>query len=73
MKRAVRSVIRLAAAGIMIIGALYLGMDFMRYRFQGGRPSAVQLVLGMIAIGAGLVLFLASSALAARLADHFDE
>ncbi len=73
MKRAVRSVIRLVAAGGILIGAMYLGVEFMRYRLRSAEPGLLGTLLSVLAIVAGVVLFATSSGLAARLTDDADE
>ncbi len=73
MKRAVRTSIRLVAAGFMVIGGMVLGLEFMRDRVKHAEASVGQYVLGAVLIVAGVVLYWASSRLAERLADDFEE
>ena len=73
MNRAVRTVIRLVAAGLMVIGGMVIGLEFMRDRVKHAQLSVGQCVLGGLLIVAGVVLFWASSRLAERLADDFEE
>ena len=73
MKRAVRSVIRLMAGGMIVIGGMVLGLQFVRYRFHGAEPGVRPVLFGGLLITAGVALFATSSVLAARLTDDFDE
>lgn len=73
MKRAVRSVIRLIAAGFIVIGGIYAGLEFAQYRSANGDPSLLRILLSTLTVVAGLVLFASSSGLAARLTGEYDE
>ena len=73
MKRAVRTVIRLIAAGIIVIGSMSIVLEFARYKLQRAEPDIWQFLLGSFAIVAGLALFAASSRLAARWTRDADD
>ena len=73
MKRAVRMILRLIAAGILIVGAMTMGLQLMLQLKHRGEPSMTRVLLGGLGVVLGLVLFAASSSLAERLTDDFDE
>ena len=73
MKRVVRSVIRWIAAGLVLVGGLELGLEFMRYKIRGEWPGWGRCLLGTILAMAGGVLFWASGRLAGKLTEDFDE
>jgi hypothetical protein len=73
MKHAVGNVIRLVAAGIIVIGGMSIVLEFARYRLQSAEPDVWQFLLGSCAIVAGLALFAASSRLAARWTGDSDD
>ena len=73
MKRAVRSVIRFIATGFIVVGGMYAGLEFAEYRTPGANPSVLRILVSTLAVVAGLVLFAASSGLAARFTDDYDE
>ena len=73
MKRAVRTLIRLVAAGFVLFGSLTFGLEFMRDRMKHAGISVWHCVLGGILVVIGVVLFWTSARLAERLGEDFDE
>ena len=73
MKRAVRTVIRLIAAGIIVFGGLNLALEFARFRQHRADFSSGRCVVDSLVIVLGVILAAASGKLAARLTDDFDE
>lgn len=72
MKRAVRSVIWLVAAALAMLGALGIGLEFVRHRMQGAPFSIWHIALDVLAILAGVFFFLAADSLAEQLTDDID-
>jgi hypothetical protein len=73
MQRAVRSIIRLIAAGVIAIGILGLALEYARHRKGSADFSAWHCLRDSLAVALGAVLYAASSKLARRLAEDFDE
>jgi hypothetical protein len=73
MKRAVRSVLRLLAAGAVVVGGMELGLEFTRHRLRGTTASVWHCLLGALIVLAGVALFAASDRLARTLTDDFEE
>jgi hypothetical protein len=73
MKRAARTLIRLIAAGIIVIGVLSLGLEFARYRQHRADFSGWRCVFDFLAVTLGAILLAVSSKLADRFTDDFDE
>ncbi len=73
MRRAVRMVLRLAAAGIVLLGGMGIGLEMVRHRMQGAGLNWWKSGLSLLAILAGLFLFLASSSLAEQLTDDVED
>jgi hypothetical protein len=73
MKRAVRMVIRLISAGIIVVAGMNVGLEYVRHRMQGTEIGLWRVCLGMLGVVLGLVLFAASTALAERMTDDIDE
>ena len=73
MKRAVRSIIRLIAAGLLLFGGIELGWEFIRHRVQKSEISAWHCALGGILIALGILSFWASGRLAEQFTDDFEE
>jgi len=73
MKRAVRTVIRLIATGIIVFGGLTLALEFARFRQHRADFSSRRCVVDSLVIVLGVILAAASGKLAARLTDDFDE
>lgn len=74
MRRAVRKVLRLAAVCIVVLGLMGLGLEFVNQRLHPGTAlNGWRITLGLLAIGVGVLLFLASPSLAEQLTDDVDE
>jgi hypothetical protein len=73
MKRAVRTVIRFIAAGMVIVGGMNVGLEFVRRQVQEADLDPWRLAIGLLAVVAGIALFAASAALAAKMTDDIDE
>lgn len=73
MKRAVRAILRLIAAGLLVFGGLELGLEFMRRRVHKAQISLWHFVIGAVLIALGVLLFAVSARLAEQLTDDFDE
>jgi hypothetical protein len=72
MKRAVQMVLRLIAAGLMVIGGLNLLLQFAGRR-KGLAPNLWVCLLWGVLIALGVALFAKAAALASQLTDDFDE
>jgi hypothetical protein len=76
MKRAVRTLIRLVAAGLLVFGGMELGLEgyvYMRHQRSGAEISPWYCIIGAVLIVLGAILFAASSKLAHKLAGDLDE
>ncbi|MBC8094999.1 MAG: hypothetical protein H7Y43_04230 [Akkermansiaceae bacterium] len=73
MRRAVRNLIRLVAAGMIIFGALQIGLEVARQRTQKTEIRLTQCVTGAALILTGGMLAAASARLAARFTEEDDE
>jgi hypothetical protein len=73
MKRAVRTLIRLVAAGFLVFGGMTIGLEFARRSVPNAEAKPSQFVLGGILLAGGLVLLVFSGRLAERLADDFED
>jgi hypothetical protein len=79
MKRAVRTLLRLIAAGLLIFGALEIGLEFEHHQLQirnhvePAETNIWRYVIGAVLVVAGLFLFAASASLAEQLTDDFEE
>jgi drug/metabolite transporter (DMT)-like permease len=73
MKRAVRTVLRLAAAGLILFGVLTLGLELLRQRLPDAGIRWWSCVLGALLVVVGGVLYAMSARLADRFTDDFDE
>jgi cytochrome c biogenesis protein CcdA len=73
MKRAVRTIIRLIAGGLMVFGGLQAGLEFARHRLKETEASPGQYVIGSLLIAMGVALLIFSSRIAARLTEDYDE
>ena len=72
MRRAVRTVIRLIAAGIIVVAVMSLALEFTRSRQHRADFAVWRCVIDFLAVALGVVLFATSSKLAARLTDGFE-
>jgi hypothetical protein len=73
MKRAVRAIIRLTAAGLSVLGGMEIGLEWVRHRMHKADISLWHYIFGAVLIGLGVLIFAASASLAERLTDDFDE
>ena len=73
MNRAVRFVIRLIAAGVILFGGLEIALEYLRHRMKNAEISVWQCIIGGILIVLGSFLFWASAWLAEHLTDDSDE
>jgi len=73
MKRAVRTVIRLLAAGLFLVGGMEIGLEFMRQRAKEGGIRLGSCLLGAVLIVLGATLAGVSGRLATRLTEDFEE
>jgi hypothetical protein len=79
MKRAVRTLLRLIAAGLLIFGALEIGLELEHHQLQirnhvePAETNIWRYVIGAVLVVAGLILFAASASLAEQLTDDFEE
>jgi|WetSurMetagenome_2_1015567.scaffolds.fasta_scaffold182471_2 hypothetical protein len=73
MKRAVRTVLRLIAAGLMLFGGLELGLEFLRRNLPETRISLWRCLIGALLLVLGGTLFAASARLAEQWTDDLDE
>jgi TRAP-type C4-dicarboxylate transport system permease small subunit len=73
MKRAVRTVLRLIAAGLILFGALALALEFLHHRLPEAGISLWSCFVGTMLVGLGGALYAMSARLAERFTDDFDE
>jgi hypothetical protein len=73
MNRAVRNLIRVIAAALVVIGGLLLGLQFIQHRTRGVEFSLSQMLLGAGLIIGGIVLLIVSAKLAKKLTEDFEE
>jgi hypothetical protein len=73
MKRAVRSIIRLAAAGLVVFGIMEIGLELVRYRLRNAEISIGHCLMGAVLIALGITLFASSARLATKWTDDFEE
>jgi hypothetical protein len=73
MRRALRNLFRLLAAGLVVFGAMGIGLEFIRHRLRGAeiRWTYVGVSTGLTA--AAIALFATSDRMAARLSDDADD
>jgi multisubunit Na+/H+ antiporter MnhG subunit len=72
MKRAVRIILCLIAAGLIVFGALAIGLALLRHIAQDIKLSAWLVTGGAVLMVLGVILLAASTRLAQRLTDDFD-
>jgi divalent metal cation (Fe/Co/Zn/Cd) transporter len=79
MKRAVRTLIRIIAAALIIFGALEIGLEAAHHQVQVHEHAQTiqtnfwHYIIGAILIVVGAILFLGSESLADQLTDDIDE
>ena len=79
MKRAVRTLIRIIAAALILFGALEIGFEVVHHQVQVSKHAQTiqsniwHYIIGAILIAVGVVLFLGSESLADQLTDDIDD
>jgi hypothetical protein len=79
MKRAVRTVIRIIAAALLVFGALEIGLEIAHHKIQVRHhvepieANVWRYIIGAILFVVGVILFLGSESLADQLTDDIDE
>ena len=73
MRRAVRSLIRLIASGLLLFGAIEIGFQYMNHRARHAEINLWHCIAGAVLFVAGLILLGLSAKLAERLTDDFEE
>jgi len=73
MRHAVRTVLVLVAAGMILIAGMFLGLEVMKGRTGHGTPSVLLCVLYGVLVLVGAALIWKSNTIAGRLTDDFDE
>lgn len=73
MRRAVRNLIRIVAAALVVFGALEFVYEFTRQRTEQAEINLWHLALGAVLVIAGIVFFATSRKLAEKLTDDFEE
>lgn len=72
LQKAVRSLIRLLAAGTVIINVMLGGLQLLNHRASGREINSFQITFHAFLFLAGVGLFACSTKLAARLTDESD-
>jgi drug/metabolite transporter (DMT)-like permease len=79
MKRAVRTLIQIIAGGLMVFGALEIGLEIAHHQVQVHNhvdPIATNVwryIIGAVLLLLGIILFAGSESLAEQLTDDIDE
>jgi drug/metabolite transporter superfamily protein YnfA len=73
MKHAIRMVLWLIAAGLIVIGGLNVTLELTRHWLRQTSLSVWFCLLWAVFIVLGVILFLKASALAGRVTDDFEE
>ncbi len=73
MKRAIRAVLILIAAGLLVFGGMEIGLELVRHRLQQAAINGWHCGLGAILVFGGLLLLATSNRLARKLSDDFDD
>lgn len=73
MKRAVRTLIRIIAAALVVFGGMQMALEFFRDRLNETGLRWGPIIIGALLIVGGIILLAASAALAERFTDDFDE
>lgn len=71
--KAIRSLLLLVASGMVLIGALQIGLEFTRQRLHGTEPGVAGLVLWGALVFLGLLLSATSGRLARKLTGEDDD
>jgi hypothetical protein len=79
MKRPVRTLIQIIAAGLMLFGVLEIGLEFAHHQVQIRehiepiKTNIWRYIIGVLLFLVGIILFLGSDSLAEQLTDDIDE
>jgi hypothetical protein len=79
MKRAVRTLIQIIAAGLMLFGVLEIGLEFAHHQVQIRehiepiKTNIWRYIIGVLLFVVGIILFLGSNSLAEQLTDDIDD
>jgi len=79
MKRAVRTLIRIIAVGLLVFGALEIGLEIAHHQVQVRdhiapiKTNIWHYIIGAGLILTGVILFAGSESLAEQLTDDIDE
>jgi drug/metabolite transporter (DMT)-like permease len=79
MKRAVRTLIQIIAAGLMVFGALDIGLEIEHHQLQVHNhvePVTTNIwhyIIGAVLLVAGVIIFAGSESLAEQLSDDIEE
>jgi drug/metabolite transporter (DMT)-like permease len=79
MKRAVRTLIQIIAAGLMIFGVLEIGLELehhavqVRNHVEPVETNLWRYIIGALLLLVGVILFAGSDSLAEQLTDDIDE
>jgi hypothetical protein len=79
MKRAVRTLIQIIAAGLMVFGALEIGLEIEHHLVQARhhvdplKTNVWSYIIGGVLLIIGMILFAGSDSLADQLTDDIEE
>jgi len=73
MKRAVRTLIRLIAAALVLFGGMGIGLEFLRHRMKNAEINIWNGMIGATLVLLGAILYGVSAKLANRWTKDFDE
>jgi uncharacterized membrane protein YkvI len=79
MKRPVRTLIQIIAAGLMLFGVLEIGLEFAHHQVQIRehiepiKTNIWRYIIGVALFVVGIVLFLGGNSLAEQLTDDIDD
>jgi len=79
MKRAVRTLIQIIAAGLMLFGVLEIGLEFAHHQVQIRdhiepiKTNIWRYIIGVALFAVGVILFAGSDSIAEQLTDDIDE
>jgi drug/metabolite transporter (DMT)-like permease len=79
MKRPVRTLIQIIAAGLMVLGALEIGLEIVHHQIQVHnhvdpiKTDIWRYIIGAVLLLLGMILFAGSESLAEQLTDDIDD
>jgi hypothetical protein len=73
LTRAVRLVLWLIAASMIVLGALFIGLELAKHQLHKTEISVWRCLVWSVPMLLGAVLFVKGTALARRLTDDFEE